>query len=72
MQIVVRCVMRDKVEEDCCHLFFKCKFVKELWRCAGLEEVRQRLHGCESAMETVRSILALRSGIRLKVLFLLC
>ena len=66
-----RCVMCNYVGEDGWHLFLRCKHVKDLWCNAGLEEVRQRLLACRTAMETVKMILALRSGIRLKVIFLL-
>jgi hypothetical protein len=47
-----------RFDEDCGHLFFKCKLVKELWRLLDLEELRQNLAGMNSALEATSYILA--------------
>jgi hypothetical protein len=67
------CVMCNRIGEDGGHLFFfKCKHVKELWRCACLENWREKLSACQTAMEVVKMILSIRGDIQLKVMFPLC
>lgn len=72
MKTEERCVMCNRVGEDGCHFCFKCKQVKELWRCASLENWREKLSACQTSIEVVRMILSIRGVTQLKVLFLLC
>jgi hypothetical protein len=46
-----RCPMCLCFDEDCGHLFFKCKLVNELGKLLDLEELRQSLAGMDSALE---------------------
>lgn len=67
-----RCVMCDKIGEDGGHAFFRCKQVKELWRCTGQEAWRQKLAACYTATEVISTILQIRDDNQLRILFLLC
>ena len=71
MKVGLRCVVCDREGEDGGHLFFGCKTVKEIWRCAGLEHMRLRLAECQNAMEVVKLILAINGDARLQFLFLM-
>jgi len=51
------CPMCRRLDEDCGHLFFKCKCVKECWRVLNYENVRAMLEGCKSGVETNSFIL---------------
>jgi len=72
MKLDTWCVMCNRLGEDGCHLFFKCKYVRELWRCAVLENWREKLAVCGTAKEVARMILEIQDDNSLKILFLLC
>ncbi|CAN6246168.1 unnamed protein product [Urochloa humidicola] len=57
MKVDSRCVMCGRLVEDGGHLFFKCKFVKKVWRELCLEEQRKLLADKLSAREVVTQIL---------------
>jgi hypothetical protein len=65
------CPMCNRFDEDCGHLFLKCKGVKECWRSLNLEEVRLRLVQCQSGKETVKEILSMTAKDQLKAVVLL-
>lgn len=60
-----------RADEDCGHLFFKCKEAKELWRCIHLEELRQSLTGMSSAIEAVTHIMGQQAENRLNAIILM-
>jgi hypothetical protein len=66
-----RCPVCLGFDEDCGHLFFKCKLVKELWRLLDLEELRQNLAGMDSALEATSYILAQQGEFRTRAVVLL-
>ncbi|WVZ92865.1 hypothetical protein U9M48_038901 [Paspalum notatum var. saurae] len=53
------CPLCFRLNEDCGHLFFKCKKAKQCWRAMNLEHVRADLELCKSGEETVARILNL-------------
>ncbi|WVZ60116.1 hypothetical protein U9M48_010177 [Paspalum notatum var. saurae] len=53
------CPLCFRLDEDCGHLFFKCKKAKQCWRAMNLEHVRADLELCKSGKETVARILNL-------------
>ncbi|WVZ54295.1 hypothetical protein U9M48_005117 [Paspalum notatum var. saurae] len=53
------CPLCFRLDEDCGHLFFKCKKAKQCWRAMNLEHVRANLELCKSGKETVARILNL-------------
>ncbi|PNT63273.1 hypothetical protein BRADI_4g13676v3 [Brachypodium distachyon] len=61
MDLDTRCVVCSTLFEDGCHLFFKCRLVKERWRALELEDVRVQLSLCTSAFDVCHSILKLPS-----------
>ncbi|WVZ54075.1 hypothetical protein U9M48_004939 [Paspalum notatum var. saurae] len=65
------CPMCSRFDEDCGHLFFKCKKVKHVWRSLCLEDIRLLLTSKASALEVIESILALHEEIKIKVVLLL-
>lgn len=42
------CLMCDRADEDCGHLFMKCKGVKECWRAMDVEQVRVQMLNCRT------------------------
>jgi hypothetical protein len=66
-----KCVMCSRITEEGCHLFFTCKYVKNLWRELYLEEQRCTLAGKSSARYVVTHILQLEEGLQMKVVLLL-
>jgi hypothetical protein len=66
-----RCLVCLRFDEDCGHLFFKCKLVKELWRLLDLEELRQNLAGVDSALEAITYILAQQGEFKTQAIVLL-
>ena len=52
------CPVCYRLDEDCGHLFFKCKMAKECWRMMNLEHIRAELEQCRSGKETVMRILS--------------
>jgi hypothetical protein len=45
--------MSNRVDEDCGHLFLKCKQVKECWRIINPVEYRKLLLPCRSGKEMI-------------------
>jgi len=65
------CPVCKRQDEDCGHLFFKCKGVRECWRLMGMENIRNALlHAC-SGKEVVQRIWDLNQELQFKVLILL-
>jgi ribonuclease HI len=58
MDIPTKCVLCNRVDEDGGHLYFKCKEVKLLWRCLGLEDQRVQLSVKNTAIEVIQHILS--------------
>jgi hypothetical protein len=51
------CSVCNRLDEDCGHLFFKCKKIRACWQALNLEYKRQMLVQCKSGIETIDSIL---------------
>ena len=65
------CPMCKRLDEDCGHLFFKCKYVKKCWRLMNLEGARVELMKCQSGKETIQKLWELDKTIQLNVVVLL-
>jgi len=61
------CPVCQRLDEDCSHIFFKCKGVRACWRDMNLEEVRTELEMCRSGQETITKIWALDCDIQNKI-----
>jgi hypothetical protein len=66
-----RCIMCNRLGEDGAHLFLKCKQVRELWRRAGLEQIRLAMVKCATAKEATLKLLTMGDELQLKGSFLL-
>jgi hypothetical protein len=62
--------MCSREGEDGGHLFLKCKSVRALWRCAGLESIRQILAECCNAKEVVSRLLKIDDELQLRAVLL--
>jgi ribonuclease HI len=60
-----------RLDEDCGHIFFKCKYVKQCWRFMNMEDVRSDLMKCQSGIETINKIWELDKSKQLKVIVFL-
>jgi hypothetical protein len=56
MDIDTRCPVCYRSDEDGCHLLFKCKFAKLVWRELMLEDKRISLAGARSSKDVFRLI----------------
>ena len=65
------CPVCRKVDEDCGHLFFKCKYAKLCWCLMNMEEIRAELVNCQSGVKTINKIWGLDKNIQLKVVVFL-
>jgi hypothetical protein len=63
-----RCPVCQRFDEDCGHLFFKCKYVKMCWRGLDIEDVRTELLNCPSGKETITKIWKLEKAKQMKVI----
>jgi hypothetical protein len=48
------CPMCKRLDEDCGHIFFKCKKARECWRELQMEEARCSLAQCKSGKEVAK------------------
>jgi ribonuclease HI len=60
-----------RLDEDCGHIFFKCKKVKQCWRLMRMEGIRSRLEGCLTGKDTINKIWSFAKDDQLKVVVLL-
>jgi hypothetical protein len=65
------CPMCHRLDEDCGHIFLKCRFAKSVWREANLESIREELLHCTDALQTVDALLKLDENSRLLSITLL-
>jgi hypothetical protein len=65
------CPVCNRLDEDCAHLFFKCKKIRACWQILNLEDKRQMLVQCKSGIETIDSILQMEQNVCQKILILL-
>ena len=65
------CVLCSWLTEDGGHLFFKYKYVREVWEGLQLEEQRRELERCCTSGEVIQQILKLKEDIQLKGIVLL-
>ena len=56
VQLDTLCPACKRLDEDCGHIFFKCKYVKHCWRHMNMEDVRVELLNCQSGKETINKI----------------
>jgi hypothetical protein len=68
IQLDALCPLYCRLDEDCGHLFFKCKRIKECWRALESEHVRVMLEGCKSGKETISLILDMEPKAQEKTL----
>ena len=71
MELDTCCCICNRLDEDGAHLFFKCKWVKKLWRELGLESFRIQLSVLSDAKQCVELILALPSEKQCLIVMLL-
>jgi hypothetical protein len=71
VDIDTRCPMCERLDEDCGHLFFKCKFVRRCWRLMDMEDIRTEMMKCRSGLETCSYIWKLEKNTQLKVIVFL-
>ena len=69
--INTRCPVCARLDEDCGHLFFKCKYAKLCWRMMNMEPIRVQLLNCGSAWKTCNIIGKLEKDTQLKVIIFL-
>jgi hypothetical protein len=63
--------MCHRLDEDCGHIFLKCKFAKSVWREANMKCVRQELLQCTNALQTIDALLKLDENSRMLSITLL-
>ncbi|WVZ50515.1 hypothetical protein U9M48_001761 [Paspalum notatum var. saurae] len=56
------CPLCCRLDEDCGHLFLKCKLVKHSWRAMDLEHIRNELESCRSGKEAILRIMNLQKN----------
>uniref|UniRef100_A0A0A8ZJY0 Reverse transcriptase zinc-binding domain-containing protein n=1 Tax=Arundo donax TaxID=35708 RepID=A0A0A8ZJY0_ARUDO len=71
VQLDTVCPVCKRFDEDCGHIFFKCKEATECWRRMNLEQERVALEACPSGLETVQQILNMVEEVQLKVVILM-
>jgi ribonuclease HI len=57
-----------RIHEDGCHLFVKCKEVKELWRVLGYERLRRQLEVCTDIESTMDIIWKLPEAQKIQII----
>lgn len=65
------CLVCARFDEDCGHLFFKCKQVRECWRVLNLDQLRTKLMLCQSGREVMQMIWSFSSEEQRKVIIFL-
>jgi hypothetical protein len=55
--------MCGRLDEDGCHLLFKCKQVRKVWMELNIEHVNHKLTSVGLAREMMETVLTLREGI---------
>jgi ribonuclease HI len=71
MQIDTICPSCNRLDEDGCHLFLKCKVAKNLWRTFGLEKIRTDLIECDGPQHVLTHIFKLRRDLQILIFALL-
>jgi hypothetical protein len=71
IELDTKCPVCRRMDEDCGHLFFKCKFAKLCWRLMNMEFIRIELMKCRSGVDTIGKIWELEETIQLKVIIFL-
>ncbi|OQU93325.1 hypothetical protein SORBI_3001G521001 [Sorghum bicolor] len=66
-----RNIQGEELDEDCGHLFFKCKAIKLCWRRLCMENIRELLETCRSGKEVIEKIWTLKEKDQLKTWVLL-
>jgi hypothetical protein len=61
------CPVCQRLDEDCSHLFFKCKGARACWKEMDLGQVRTELEACQSGQETITRIWTLDQNVQNKV-----
>lgn len=65
------CPLCARFDEDCGHLFFKCKQATECWRVLNLDQLRTKLMLCQSGREVLQMIWSLSPEEQRKVIVFL-
>ena len=71
VQLDTICPVCKRLDEDCRHIFFKCKYVKKCWQAMNMEDVRVELMNCQSRMETINKIWEIEKSKQLEVIVFL-
>jgi len=71
VELDTKCPVYQRLDEDCGHLFFKCKYVKRCWSGFGMDDIRTDLAGCQSGKETLAKIWKLEKAQQMKVIVFL-
>lgn len=71
MKLDMRCCMCGRFDEDSCHLLFKCKEVRRIWRELNIEHVRHQLASTGSVREMMEMVLSLKGKEQITVIMLL-
>lgn len=62
------CPVYGQLDEDCRHLFFKCKQARAWWRVMGLDHTRDVLQHSQSGKEVMQHIWCLNQETQLKII----
>jgi hypothetical protein len=65
------CPVCRRLDEDCGHIFFKCKFAKKCWRLLNMEDIRSELVSCQSGFEVINKVWMLQNETQIKVFIFL-
>jgi hypothetical protein len=66
-----RCPVCWRADEDACHLLFKCKFSKSVWRELQLDQVRMSLAGLPSLKDVFHHIWDCTNELQVKIVTLM-
>lgn len=68
VELDTRCVVCGAYFEDGGHLFFKCKWVKRLWRALSMDDIRIQLSQLTSPKDVILAILQLPEEKKLVII----
>ena len=71
MQLDTICPICKRFDDDCRHIFFKCKHVKQRWWSMNMEAVRIELMHCQLGIEKISNIWEQEKSKQVKVIGLL-
>lgn len=63
-----RCLLCQRSNEDGCHLFLKCKEVKEVWKELNMLDIRQNLIQCDGVHEFLDELWRINEPKRVEII----